>query len=58
MEPITVAKDGAEGVGRRLISIPFNNQPSKVNIKLKAQLREELPGIFQWALSMFRVQDV
>ena len=51
-EPITVAKDGAEGVGRRLISIPFNNQPKEVNIKLKAQLREELPGIFQWAWSM------
>ncbi len=51
-EPIAVAKDGAEGTGRRLIPIPFNNQPTEVNIHLKKELLGELPGIFQWAWSM------
>ena len=51
-EPIQVAKDGQEGVGRRLISIPFHNRPEKVNIHLKKELREELPGIFQWAWTL------
>ena len=55
-EPISVAKDGAEGVGRRLISIPFNNRPENVNIKLKGELRDELAGIFQWAWSMPEAQ--
>ena len=51
-EAIQVAKDGAEGVGRRLITLPFNNPPKNKNPNLKEELREELAGIFQWAWSM------
>lgn len=51
-EPISVSNDGAEGVGRRLVSLPFNHKPEKVNINLKKELAAEAAGIFQWAWSM------
>lgn len=42
--------DQAEGLWRRLIVVPFERSPEKLNVTLAADLAAELPGIFNWAL--------
>ena len=44
--------DGAEGLNRRIIALAFNNTPKNIDINLRANLQEELPGIFAWAWSV------
>ena len=41
--------DKSNAIWRRMMPIPFNNIPTKINMKLEKQLKEtELPGIFNW----------
>ena len=51
-DPIAISKNGAEGVGRRLVTIPFNHPPTCPDMDLAEKLRSELAGIFQWAWSL------
>lgn len=48
-DPIIISKNGAEGVGRRLVTVPFNHPPAIPDMNLGEKLRDELAGIFQWA---------
>lgn len=45
----TVAGGGVEGLDRRIVVIPFRHRPEHPDPNLKAALRAELPGIWQWA---------
>lgn len=42
--------DEGEGFWRRLVTIPFNTVPTKIDDMLNVKLRDEIPGIFNWAL--------
>lgn len=44
--------DGAEGLDRRIIALHFNHKPKEVDLNLSDKLRQELPGIFQWAWNL------
>lgn|GEM_PF-1192166 len=40
--------DGAEGLDRRMVVIPFQNPPKTIDTSLSEKLRVELSGIFAW----------
>jgi len=44
----TVAGGGVEGLDRRIVVIPFLHRPEHPDPNLKAALRAELSGIWQW----------
>lgn len=44
----SVSSAAAEGLGRRLITIPFLVEPAERDVTLKATLLKELAGIYQW----------
>jgi putative DNA primase/helicase len=44
--------DGAEGLDRRMVVIPFRHQPKTIDTGLSQKLERELPGIFAWCYSM------
>lgn len=41
--------DEAEGMWKRLVMLPFNNLPRRLDTTLINKLEQELPGIFNWA---------
>ena len=43
---------GVEGMGRRIITIPFDVEPSKRDPLLKRKIVEEAAGIFAWVFAM------
>lgn len=46
------ASAGAEGSDRRTIVFPFDITPARKDPELKAKIRAEAPGIFQWVWQM------
>lgn len=48
----SIGSGGAEGLSRRLLSIPFSSSPAQRDLMLKATLLSELAGIYQWVRSM------
>lgn len=46
------ASAGAEGSDRRVIAIPYDFTPEKRDPELKAKIRAEAAGIFQWVWQM------
>jgi putative DNA primase/helicase len=51
-DAITVSGGGEEGMGRRIVTLTFNEQPARRDRGLKAVLRRELPGIFAWVWAL------
>ena len=43
---------GVEGMGRRIITIPFDAEPSKRDPQLKRKIVDEAAGIFAWVYAM------
>lgn len=43
---------GVEGYGRRVVTLSIKHKPKHRDTSLKARLLAEIPGIFQWAISM------
>lgn len=43
---------GVEGMGRRIITIPFDTEPKRRNTRLKQQIVAEAAGIFAWVYAM------
>ena len=47
---------GVEGYGRRVVTLSIKHKPKHRDSSLKARLLAEIPGIFQWAISMSEQQ--
>jgi len=48
----TASGGGVEGLGRRMVTFPFNKTASNPDIYLKTKLFAEVEGIFQWFWKM------
>ena len=48
-EFLKTPSSGTEGLDRRICPIPFMQKPKTIDPDLSAKLKQELPGIFQWA---------